>query len=76
MSMLKDGHYMAWFKTERGQGTGRVLLRDGKISGGDTVITYGGSYQVDGSRFTATLTTQGTRLDSRAYSVSTKSRSS
>jgi hypothetical protein len=57
MSMLKDGHYMAWFKTERGQGTGRVLLRDGKISGGDTVITYGGSYQVDGSRFTATLTT-------------------
>jgi hypothetical protein len=34
------------------------LLRDGKISGGDTVITYGGAYQVDGSQFTATLTTR------------------
>lgn len=55
--MLKDGHYIAWFRTERGQGTGRVLLKDGKISGGDTVITYGGTYQVDGSRFTAVLTT-------------------
>lgn len=57
-SMLKDGHYTAWFRTERAQGTGRVLLSDGKIFGGDTVITYGGSYQVDGSRFTATLTTR------------------
>jgi hypothetical protein len=56
--MLKDGQYIAWFKTERGQGTGRVTLRNGKISGGDTVISYGGSYQVDGSHFTAILTTR------------------
>ena len=43
------------FKTKLGQGTGRVLLKDSKISGGDTVISYGGSYQVEGTQFTAVL---------------------
>jgi len=33
--MLIDGCYIAWFKTKLGQGTGRVLLENGKISGGD-----------------------------------------
>lgn len=56
--MLKDGHYMAWFQTDRGQGTGRVLLENGEISGGDTVISYEGTYQVEGSRVTGTLTTR------------------
>src|SRR5262249_6915804 len=56
--MLKDGHYIACFKTELGQRTGRVLLKDGRIFGGDTVITYGGTSQVDGSQLTATLTTR------------------
>lgn len=56
--MLKDGEYSAWFRTGQGQGTGQVFLRDGKISGGDAFISYGGTYQVDGSRFTATLTTR------------------
>ncbi len=55
--MLIDGHYMAWFKTKLGQGTGRVLLQDGLISGGDTVISYSGSYQVHGIHFTASLKT-------------------
>jgi hypothetical protein len=32
-------------------------LKNGRISGGDTIITYGGCYTVDGDRFTATLTT-------------------
>ncbi|KRR29623.1 GrlR family regulatory protein [Bradyrhizobium retamae] len=56
--MLKDGTYSAWFKTPRGQGTGLANLRDGRISGGDTVISYGGTYEVDGDRFVATLTTR------------------
>jgi len=56
--MLKDGTYSAWFKTPRGQGTGLAHLRDGRISGGDTVISYGGTYEVDGDRFVATLTTR------------------
>jgi hypothetical protein len=56
--MLKDGEYSAWFRTGQGQGTGQVFLRDGKISGGDAFISYGGTYQVEGTRFTATLTTR------------------
>jgi hypothetical protein len=55
--MLSDGEYVAWFQTEHGSGTGRVVLRDGVISGGDTIISYGGTYQVQGTRFSATLTT-------------------
>ncbi|WP_407175391.1 hypothetical protein [Bradyrhizobium sp. STM 3562] len=55
--MLTDGHYVAWFRTELGQGTGRVLLKDGKVFGGDTVISYSGSYQVEGTKFTAVLKT-------------------
>jgi hypothetical protein len=56
--MLKDGEYRAWFRTARGEGTGVGRLAKGRISGGDTVITYGGTYKVAGDRFTATLTTR------------------
>src|SRR4051794_1467491 len=56
--MLRDGQYAAWFRTSRGEGTGIVHLADGKISGGDCFITYGGAYQVDDDRFTAMLTTK------------------
>ncbi|SFI09490.1 hypothetical protein [Bradyrhizobium sp. Gha] len=54
--MLRDGKYAAWFRTQRGQGTGLVELLDGRISGRDGFFTYGGSYQVDQQRFTAVLT--------------------
>jgi hypothetical protein len=56
--MIKDGKYAAWFRTPRGEGTGIVHLANGTISGGDSIFTYGGSYQVDEDRFTATLTTR------------------
>jgi hypothetical protein len=56
--MLADGQYIAWFGTKLGQGTGRVLLKEGNISGSDAFISYGGSYHVDGDRFTARLTTR------------------
>jgi hypothetical protein len=56
--MIKDGKYAAWFRTSRGQGTGIVYLANGKISGGDSVITYGGSYELDENHFRATLTTR------------------
>ncbi|MDA9435730.1 hypothetical protein [Bradyrhizobium sp. CCBAU 51627] len=54
--MLRDGKYVAWFRTARAQGTGLVELVDGRISGSDSFFTYGGSYQVDQQRFTAVLT--------------------
>ncbi|MGY3388019.1 hypothetical protein ACVWW6_000610 [Bradyrhizobium sp. USDA 3311] len=56
--MLKDGTYSAWFKTPRGEGTGIVHFENGKISGGDSIITYGGTYETVGDRFTATVTTK------------------
>ena len=56
--MLRDGEYAAWFRTALGSGTGRVLFKDGKISGSDNIISYSGSYAVDGDRFTVTLVTR------------------
>jgi hypothetical protein len=56
--MFKDGTYSAWFKTPRAQGTGIVRFENGKISGGDSIMTYDGSYEVSGDRFTATVTTR------------------
>jgi hypothetical protein len=56
--MLKDGEYTAWYRTRHGQGTGRIFLSEGRISGQDAFISYGGTYAVNGSQFTATLTTR------------------
>jgi hypothetical protein len=51
--MLKDGTYAAWFKTPLGQGTGIAHVADGKIWGRDSIMTYSGSSEGDGDRFTA-----------------------
>jgi hypothetical protein len=56
--VLKDGTYAAWFKTPAGQGTGIVHVADGRIWGRDGVMSYDGSCQVDGDRFTAVVTTK------------------
>jgi hypothetical protein len=56
--MLQDGQYAAWFKTPRGEGTGILLLANGKITGCDHLLTYSGSYQVDEDRFTAVVSTR------------------
>ncbi len=56
--MLKDGTYAAWFKTPSGQGTGIVHVAHGKIWGRDGIMTYDGTCEVDGNRFTATVVTK------------------
>lgn len=56
--MLKDGTYAAWFKTPLSHGTGIVHVADGKIWGRDSVMTYDGSCEVDGDRFTAVVMTK------------------
>jgi hypothetical protein len=58
LPMLKDGTYAAWFKTRLGQGTGIVHVAHGKIWGRDNVMIYDGTCEVDGNRFTATVTTK------------------
>ena len=56
--MLQDGTYAAWFKTPLGQGTGIAHVADGKICGRDGVMTYSGTCEVDGDRFTAIIVTK------------------
>jgi hypothetical protein len=56
--MLRNGRYAVWFKTPRGEGTGMIMLTDGRVSGRDSVLIYRGSYQVNGDDFTAVVTTR------------------
>jgi hypothetical protein len=56
--MLRNGSYSTWFRTPQGEGTGIVDLNDGKVTGGDTVLAYTGSYVVDGDKFTACIATE------------------
>ena len=56
--MLKDGTYAAWYKTPLDQGTGIVHVADGQIWGRDSLMTYHGSLEVDGDRFTAIVSTK------------------
>ena len=55
--MLKNGTYAAWFKTSRSGGAALVRLSDGAISGGDSILTYTGSYELCGNQFTAVIST-------------------
>jgi hypothetical protein len=56
--MLRNGSYSAWFRTPLGEGTGVFILTDGKMTGGDTVMTYTGSYTQAGDDFTADIATK------------------
>jgi hypothetical protein len=56
--MLRNGDYLIWYRTPRGEGTGIVHLLDGKISGRDGFFWYDGHYEVVGNRFSATLITR------------------
>jgi T3SS negative regulator,GrlR len=41
----------------QGEGTGVIELNDGKVTGGDTALSYTGSYVADGDKFTAFIAT-------------------
>ena len=56
--MLRNGNYSAWFRTPLGEGTGVVTLTDGKLTGGDTVMAYTGSYTQVGDDFSADIATK------------------
>jgi hypothetical protein len=53
--MFENGTYSAWFKTPLKQGAGLAQVADGKIEGGDSFMTYSGTYKFNGDRFTAIL---------------------
>ncbi len=50
---FREGLYRAEFNTLTMQGIGLVVLIDGKIYGGDTIIYYVGTYSTDGDTLTA-----------------------
>jgi hypothetical protein len=56
--MLRNGSYSAWFRTPLGEGTGVVTLTDGEMTGGDTVMSYTGSYTQAGDDFAADIATK------------------
>src|SRR6195256_6551209 len=64
--MLRNGSYSAWFRTRhqgetglmQAEGTGVIDLHEGKVTGGDTVLAYTGSYLVDGDKFSAFIATE------------------
>jgi hypothetical protein len=56
--MFREGTYAARFKTRAGEGTGVAHLNAGRISGGDSILTYSGCYDVDGDRITAVVRTR------------------
>jgi len=54
--MLRDGRYSVWMRTPLAEGMGVVVLApDGKLSGGDTIMSYTGHWRTDGEQFEATL---------------------
>ena len=56
--MLENGKYSVWFRTVLGEGTGVVTLKDGTITGGDTVLAYTGTYSQDGEAFAVDISTK------------------
>jgi hypothetical protein len=56
--MLRNGSYSVWFKTPKAGGTGIVVLNDGKLIGGDTVLAYTGTYFQNGYSFLASVKTR------------------
>jgi hypothetical protein len=53
--MLQNSKYSDWFRTPQGEGYGIVSLMDGKVSGGDNISSYAGTYAQDGDKFAATV---------------------
>lgn len=56
--MLTNGTYVAYFKTPLNQGAGVAHIEDGKLTGSDSIMSYEGTYEVVGSRFTGTVKTK------------------
>jgi hypothetical protein len=53
--MISNGSYSAWFRTKLGEGTGVVVLIDGKLTGGDSVSDFTGEYLLEEDKFTASI---------------------
>ena len=68
--MLRNGSYSAWFRTSLREGTGVVVLKDGKVTGGDTVLAYTGTYFKTAIDFRLPLRRSDIRRDSLLFLAS------
>jgi len=71
--MLRNGSYSAWYRTRLREGTGVVVLNDGKITGGDASLTYTGHTSRTAINFRLLLRRGGTRQARRRFLASTTS---
>ncbi len=58
---LQNGLYKIEFQTQLGAGSGVVILHDGQLRGGDSMIYYVGTYKQDGDEFSAEVRTDAHR---------------
>ncbi len=54
---LQNGLYKIEFQTQLGAGAGVVILHDGQLRGGDSMIYYVGTYKQEGDEFSAEVRT-------------------
>ena len=54
---MRNGLYKVHFTTQLGSGAGVVVLRDGRLYGGDSSMYYVGDYTLNGDHFTADVRT-------------------
>jgi T3SS negative regulator,GrlR len=54
---MKNGLYKVSFKTQLGEGSGVVVLENGKIRGGDSRMFYTGTYNESASTFAGAVVT-------------------
>jgi hypothetical protein len=54
---MRNGLYKVTFETPIGFGAGVVVLSDGRLLGGDSSISYVGSYRQDGTTLSASVDT-------------------
>lgn len=52
---MQNGLYKVEFNTPLGAGAGVVVLQDGKIQGGDSMMYYVGDYSESGQSFSANV---------------------
>ena len=54
---MNNGLYKVTFRTPLGSGAGVIVLNEGRLLGGDSMISYVGNYVQSGDKFTATIET-------------------
>lgn len=52
---MQDGLYRVRFTTPLGQGAGVLVLRDGRIQGGDSTMYYVGTFSLQGGQAKASV---------------------